>query len=126
MTSYATFGTFNNQMGEFDILSRIWRDCEPPHRTTTPTTFSQPISSHPGKSHCSQLAQSFMLGKDHICFVLELLGPDMNAVRRSRSQPVLPLQAVKKVTKDVLLALDFLHAECGIYHCGLLVLLYHL
>jgi hypothetical protein len=106
-------------MGEFDVLARISRDIEPPHRITAPiTTLRQSTPSHLGKDHCSHMAESFMLGGDHICFVIELLGPDMNSLRRLRSQHALPLANVKKVAKDVLFALDFLHAECGVYHCG--------
>ncbi|CAR28663.1 hypothetical protein ZYGR_0U00210 [Zygosaccharomyces rouxii] len=91
-------------------------------------------SSHPGSPHIVELLDAFAhLGPHglHVCLVFEplnesllsLLGQchqgatcNLKEVGTSCVKDGLPLELVKEVTRQVLLALDFLHKECGIVH----------
>lgn len=90
-------------------------------------------SSHPGSPHVVELLDAFAhLGAHglHVCLVFEpmnesmlLLGQrqqqgtcNLKEIGASCVEGALPLELVKEVTRQVLLALDFLHKECGIVH----------
>ncbi|KAM7198855.1 Serine/threonine-protein kinase [Rhypophila sp. PSN 637] len=47
---------------------------------------------------------------NHVCLVFKPMGPDMT------KYPSIPLSMVKKIATQLLLALDFLHDNCGVIH----------
>jgi serine/threonine-protein kinase SRPK3 len=50
----------------------------------------------------------------HLCLVLELLGPTLCAVQKAyqKRQREIPAPVVKKITKQILQGLDYLHQSC--------------
>jgi len=50
--------------------------------------------------------------------MFEVLGPNMADIRSAFDTPGPTLATVKAIVKQSLLALDYLHAKCGIIHCG--------
>jgi serine/threonine-protein kinase SRPK3 len=50
--------------------------------------------------------------------MFEALGPSMADIRTGFENRGLTLSTVKAIVKQSLLALDYLHAKCGIIHCG--------
>jgi serine/threonine-protein kinase SRPK3 len=77
--------------------------------------------SHPGFQHCLTL-NGYLTTKsaagDHIGYVMEPLGSDIRSLAKTFTVP-----AVKRVMKQLLLALDYLHRECGYIHTGNMI--YH-
>lgn len=78
-------------------------------------------SNHnPGYLHVIHLLDNFMhTGPNgtHVVMVFEVLGESLlDLVRRCRRVPILH---VKLIAKQMLLALDYLHRECGIIHTDL-------
>ncbi|KAG8963277.1 hypothetical protein FRC05_004793 [Tulasnella sp. 425] len=77
---------------------------------------------HPGFQHCCQLIETFNATSsygEHVCLVTEALGMDLGVYRTQFNRRTLPVQAVKRITKQTLLALDYLHRECNIIHTDL-------
>ncbi|ODV59534.1 kinase-like protein [Ascoidea rubescens DSM 1968] len=101
--------------------------------------------NHPGKKHVIELLDYFVINGpngDHICMVFEVLGENMLSLIQNNSNLLdddvppevitmnidnlkklfkncyggLPLPIVKKITKQLLLAIDYLHHECGLIH----------
>lgn len=54
----------------------------------------------------------------HICLVFKPMGPDMSHYRKLFSRAKLPIPVAKKVTKELLIALAFLHDTCQVIHTG--------
>ncbi|KIO34397.1 hypothetical protein M407DRAFT_3504 [Tulasnella calospora MUT 4182] len=78
--------------------------------------------NHPGHRHCSRFYEAFFetaAEGQHLGFVMEPLGTDLAVYRELPPGTRLPIPAVKRLTKQTLLALDYLHTECGIIHCDL-------
>ncbi|BGP39642.1 hypothetical protein JCM10449v2_003593 [Rhodotorula kratochvilovae] len=82
------------------------------------------LSDHPGQAHIVTILDSINLverdpppGLSEDCFdaclVLEVLGPSLEEWRRRRPSPVFPLPLVRRLIREVLLALDFLHCQLG-------------
>ncbi|KAG8910694.1 hypothetical protein FRC01_006186, partial [Tulasnella sp. 417] len=106
MTAHATSLHQAGLLGEVAFLERI--------KSTNP--------QHPGYQHCSRFYETFFeAGAEgaHLCLVMEPLGMDLAAYRQSFPGSKLPLPAVKRLTKQTLLALDYLHLECHIIHSDL-------
>ena len=80
---------------------------------------------HPGFRHCLALRDSFWIrfpeftNEDmqmpHLCLVTDPLGPNLCALK---STIKFTLPTVKRIVKQVLLAIDYLHRECGYMHGG--------
>ena len=92
----------------------------------TELAFLQRISSadlnHPGRKHCSTVLDNFMedeIHGKHLCLSFMPLGQSVSALRRARKPPVLPINVVKSVVYQTLLALDYLHVRCQIVHTGI-------
>ena len=92
----------------------------------TELAFLERISSadpnHPGRKRCSTVLDHFMVDEihgKHLCLSFMPLGQSVSALRRARKPPVLPVNAVKAVVKQTLLALDYLHVRCQIVHTGI-------
>lgn len=56
----------------------------------------------------------------HTCLVFKPMGPDMSHFRGLFPIPRIPTPVAKKVSKDLLLSLVFLHDHCNIIHTGML------
>ncbi|PAV15003.1 serine kinase Sky1 [Pyrrhoderma noxium] len=93
-----------------------------------------PNLEHLGRQHCVQLNEVFsysslISGKNlyndhnnadnHVVFSFEALGPTLDDLRQTFVPARLPISYVKTIAKQVLLALDYIHEECGIVHCNL-------
>lgn len=77
---------------------------------------------HPGHRFVVSLLDSFShLGPNgaHICMVFEVLGENLLGLVKKYEYKGVPEVLVKQITKQVLLALDYLHRECGIIHTDL-------
>ena len=55
----------------------------------------------------------------HVCMVFELLGVNLLSVIRKSEYHGLPVDAVRAMTKQICLGLDFLHRKCAIIHTDL-------
>ncbi|KAG2146239.1 kinase-like domain-containing protein [Suillus clintonianus] len=104
LTVNATAGVVRGFLCEVDSLRTI--------KTANP--------DHPGYQHCLNLYE-VLTDKSrhgpHICLVTNILGENMH--RLGRLQPnkrVFPLAVAKRIVKQTLLALDYLHRECGFVH----------
>lgn len=73
-----------------------------------------------GLSHCLTLRHCFTAKSSaggHICFVTDALSSSLSNLRPpGQNRFTLPL--AKRIIKQVLLALDYLHRECGYIHTG--------
>ncbi|ODQ58444.1 hypothetical protein WICANDRAFT_17860, partial [Wickerhamomyces anomalus NRRL Y-366-8] len=77
--------------------------------------------NHPGYNHLIKLHEWFYHngpnGK-HVCMIFEVLGENMLGLinKFEKSYGGLPITIVKQISKQLLLALDYLHRECGLIH----------
>ncbi|KAJ3035929.1 serine/threonine protein kinase, CMGC group [Rhizophlyctis rosea] len=55
----------------------------------------------------------------HICMAFEVLGPNLLTLIRQYHHHGIPVAIVKRIIKQVLMGLDYLHRECGIIHTDL-------
>ncbi|EGC44953.1 protein kinase [Histoplasma capsulatum var. duboisii H88] len=79
-------------------------------------------SSHPGCNYVSHLLEQFKHAGpngEHVCLVFDVLGHHLGFQAARYEDGKLPVQAVKGITWQLLLGLDFLHRECGIIHTDL-------
>ncbi|KAL4950834.1 protein kinase [Aspergillus filifer] len=79
-------------------------------------------SSHQGRNYVSHLFEQFTHtgpNGDHVCFAFDVLGHHLDFQAAKYEDGRLPVKAVKVITRQLLLALDFLHRECGIIHTDL-------
>jgi serine/threonine protein kinase len=78
-------------------------------------------STHSRQHHISQLLNHFEhinRGEKHVCMVFEVLGHHLGFQIAQYKQGRLPVRFVKEITRQMLLALDFLHSECNVIHTG--------
>lgn len=78
--------------------------------------------THPGRAHVVSLLDSFTHegpNGSHVCMVFEVLGENLLGLIKRYKYKGIPKILVKQITKQVLLALDYLHRECGIIHTDL-------
>ena len=74
----------------------------------------------PGFNHCLTIRDCFLSNSgagDHICFVMDPLSLSL-ATLRPPGQNRFTVPTAKRIIKQVLLALDYLHRECGYIHTG--------
>lgn len=81
-------------------------------------------SSHPGRSHIREDIDCFSLqqcdGSQHLCFVYQPLQTTLLDLQRLGGKPQqLPEELVKEALRYLLEALDFLHTEASMIHCGI-------
>jgi serine/threonine-protein kinase SRPK3 len=89
---------------------------------------------HPGFQHCVALRRSLHVRRidiedirrsvPHLCFVMDPLSSSLHDLRSAMK--TFPVPIVKRIVKQVLLALDYLHSECGYYHGGTQFLIFSL
>lgn len=72
--------------------------------------------------HCCRMTDTFdhrgPHGK-HICMVFEVLGDNLLSLIRHYDHEGIPIEIVKKLSKEILEGLDFLHRTCGVIHTDL-------
>jgi serine/threonine-protein kinase SRPK3 len=107
LTVNATAGIFKGLLGEVDILK----------------TIMKAGSDHPGFRHCLHLYDAFIATSNHgphICLATNLLGESLITLRRMQpnGQGAFPIALSKRIIKQTLLALDYLHRECDVVHTG--------
>jgi serine/threonine-protein kinase SRPK3 len=74
----------------------------------------------PGFNHCLTLRHCFTVNSatgGHICFVTDALSSSLADLRVPGQNPF-TLPIAKRIIRQVLLALDYLHRECGYIHTG--------
>ncbi|KAI7946294.1 hypothetical protein MJO29_010821 [Puccinia striiformis f. sp. tritici] len=76
--------------------------------------------AHPGYCHVATLLDHFKHegpNGTHVCLVFEVLGESVDALKERYKK--VPAPIVRKIGRQVLLGLDYLHRECGIFHLDL-------
>jgi serine/threonine-protein kinase SRPK3 len=81
-------------------------------------------SDHPGYKHTLQLYSTSVeksFHGSHISLMTNVLGGTVQTLRRLQPNGNLgiPVRAAKRIVKQTLLALDFLHRECKYVHTGI-------
>jgi serine/threonine-protein kinase SRPK3 len=90
---------------EYDVFKRI--------------KFANP--RHPGFAHCLAMQHCFTVKSSaggHICFATDVLGPNMMILRSAQPNHTFPVSVAKRIIKQILLSVDYLHRECGYVHTG--------
>jgi serine/threonine protein kinase len=62
-----------------------------------------------------------------VCMSFEVLGPNLLTMIRRYHHKGIPIHIVKRITKQMLMGLDYLHHDCGIIHTDMkpeVILLY--
>jgi serine/threonine-protein kinase SRPK3 len=75
----------------------------------------------PGSQHVLGLLDNFEhIGPNgkHVCLVFKAMGPDMSKFRRLFPRSRIPTPLMKSISRQLLLALAFLHDECRVIHSG--------
>lgn len=74
---------------------------------------------HKGKQHVIAFLDSFMHNGpngSHVIMVFEVLGENLLSLIRKYKHRGIPVIYVKQIAKQMLLALDYIHRECGVIH----------
>jgi len=77
---------------------------------------------NPGKEHIVQLVDWFKHHGphgSHICMAFEVLGPNLLTLIRQNQHKGIQIGIVKRIAKQVLLGLDYLHTDARIIHTDL-------
>lgn len=87
-------------------------------------TIKSANPNHPGYRHCLHLYDATYdtsYHGPHICLVTNVLGANVNSLRRSQpnGQGVIRVAVTKRIIKQTLLALDYLHSQCNLVHTDL-------
>ncbi|KAF8346495.1 kinase-like domain-containing protein [Amanita rubescens] len=105
LTSQATANIVAGYSPEYNVFRKI--------------EYTNPKS--PGFNHCLTLRACLTTNSaagSHICFVTDALSSSLGNLRKS-GQNRFTLPIAKRIIKQVLLALDYLHRECGYIHTDL-------
>lgn len=84
--------------------------------------ISESDDSHPGKAHVLRMLDHFEHeGPNgiHDCLTFGVHGNTVLSLQDAYPGRVLPIDLVKRISRQMLLALDFVHRSCGIVHTGL-------
>ncbi|KJZ74933.1 hypothetical protein HIM_05664 [Hirsutella minnesotensis 3608] len=82
------------------------------------------IPSPPGAAHILELLDHFEHRGphgNHVCLVFKPMGPDLSKIRRLFPSLRLPAPLVKSISKQLLLALSYLHDTCQVIHTANMV-----
>ena len=105
LSAHATGCIVGGLSAEFDVFRRI--------KSANP--------QHPGFPHCLTVQRCFIVlssAGGHICFATDVLGPNMMALRSTQPNPTFPVSVAKRIIRQILLRVDYLHRECGYVHTG--------
>lgn len=82
-------------------------------------------TNHPGRKHCMHMLEAFIVERiyedvqlEYAVCAFEVLGPDLTEFQWDDVPSRIPIALVKLIVKQALQALDYIHEECGIVHCG--------
>ncbi|TCD59980.1 hypothetical protein EIP91_010948 [Steccherinum ochraceum] len=78
--------------------------------------------SHPGYNHLTHLKDTFSVHSPngpHTCLVSDVVGQTSSTLASMFYNYWMPARLVKPIIKQTLLALDYLHNECGIIHADI-------
>lgn len=98
-------GTGEHRMDEVPILQKI----------------NQSDDTHPGKAHILRMLDHFThRGPNglHSCLTFDVHGSTVLSLQKMLPKHVLPIDLVKRISGQMLLALDFVHRSCEIVHTG--------
>jgi serine/threonine-protein kinase SRPK3 len=104
LTSQATVRVATGLSSEYDVYRKV--------ESTNPNSI--------GFNHCLTIRDCFLSNSEaggHICFVMDPLSSSL-ATLRPPGQNRFTVPTAKRIIKQVLLALDYLHCECGYIHTG--------
>lgn len=76
----------------------------------------------PGREFVVELVDSFKHRGPHgthVCMGFEVLGPNLLTLIRQYHHRGIPMDIVKRITKQILMGLDYMHRECEIIHTDL-------
>jgi serine/threonine-protein kinase SRPK3 len=82
---------------------------------------SQTPSPHLGAGHILGLSDEFVHHGphgNHLCLVFKAMGPDMSKYRRLFPKQRIPVPLMKQISRQLLLALSYLHDTCHAIHTG--------
>lgn len=74
--------------------------------------------------HCCRLLDHFEHSGPngrHVCMVFEVLGDNLLSLIKQYDYKGIPIPIVKRLTRQVLLGLDYLHSKLQIIHTGMLI-----
>lgn len=77
--------------------------------------------THPGYKYCTPLRELFLTNTvhgTHVNFVTGVLGPNLNQLYHRFPRGPARTVVAKRITKQVLLALSYLHGPCQSIHTG--------
>ncbi|OCH88852.1 kinase-like protein [Obba rivulosa] len=75
--------------------------------------------THPGHSHVLHLLDHFDLEgpeEQHLCLVTEPLAQDLHSFSTRWRGSFLPFELIKRISRQVILGLQYMHEECNIIH----------
>lgn len=86
-------------------------------------TIAKANPAHPGYKHCLRLYDLFLAVSDHgphVSLVTNVLGGTIVSLSRQQANGhrTFPVAVTKRIVKQTLLALDYLHRECCLVHTG--------
>lgn len=105
LTAYQTALTDRGYFTEMAILERL----------------STANRVHFGFQHVTPLLHHFEVESDkgrHLCLCTEVLGSNLQELRGDQPNRRFSLPTTKRIVKQILSALNYLHTECGIIHTG--------
>jgi len=103
LSAHATGCIVGGLSAEYDVFRRI--------KSANPR--------HPGFAHCLAVQHCFTVHSSaggHICFATDVLGPNMMTLRSAQPNQTFPVSVAKRIIKQILLSVDYLHRECGYVH----------
>jgi len=98
--------------------TRIWNQ---PNEADILRTVAQANPGHPGREHIVKILDSFVHSGpngEHTCIVFEALGQSVLDFQRNCKRGRLPLEMVRPIARQLLLALDYIHSHCRLIHTG--------
>lgn len=77
------------------------------------------VPDDPARGHVLRLVNSFMHdgpNGQHVCMLFEVLGCNLLSMVKATNYKGLPLPLVKRIIRDAIVGIDFLHSRCSIIH----------
>ena len=116
----------NSSTNELAMLLRTSIGQQPDHRSPTPL-YSDEDNGLEGPPHLGWTRVAGFLGcfgfehSKHLVIMSPLYGEHMKNYMRGEPNGRLSISLVKQIARETTLALDYLHNQCGIIHCGTLL-----
>ncbi|KAM3147844.1 hypothetical protein pb186bvf_000172 [Paramecium bursaria] len=107
---------------EVEILQKVAQNVHSKEWVEKLKTYKQTNKITRDDSHVVQLLNSFVYKGpygSHFCMVFEILGVNLLEVIKRYEFKGIPINLCKKIAKEVLIGLQFLHEVCGVIHTDL-------